>query len=188
MQFEIHTGDNIKACKLQDLSRSILVNSEVYIVDGEKKRLVGISSGKTIAYLSAEFADYALNNYTNLGELDALPIKNCINLVRKWIEDSSSVSEEELDAAAWAAAWAARAADAAARAAARSAAKAAEAAAGAAGAAAWAAENAALAAGASSSAIGLDKDARIKAEKNEFERQGIFILDFFKTGKNIFLI
>jgi len=204
MQFEIHTGDNIKACKLQDLSRSILVNSEVYIVEGEKKRLVGISSGKTIAYLSAEFSDYALNNYTNLGELDALPIKNCINLVRKWIENSSSVSEEELKAAAEAAAEAAAGAAAgAARAAARTAAEAARAAAGAAaraaGAAArvavgatagvaWAAENAALAAGASSSAIGSDKDARIKAEKNELERQGIFILDFFKTEKNMFLM
>jgi hypothetical protein len=193
MQFEIHTGDNIKACKLQDLSRSILVNSEVYIVEGEKKRLVGISSGKTIAYLSAEFSDYALNNYTNLGELDALPIKNCINLVRKWIENSSSVSEEELKAAAEAAAEAAagaaaEAARAAAGAAARAAGAAARVAVGATAGVAWAAENAALAAGASSSAIGSDKDARIKAEKNELERQGIFILDFFKTEKNMFLM
>ena len=163
MQFEIHAGEHVKVCKLQDLSRSILLNSEVYIVEGKEKRLIGISSGKTIAYLSVEFADYALNNYTNLGGSHALPAKNCIHLVRKWIEDSSSVSQEELGAAAANAAWAAEAAAEAARA-------------------------ARAAAVASSSAIKSDKDARIKAEKHEFERQGIFILDFFKTEKNMFLM
>jgi hypothetical protein len=131
-----------------------------------------------LVFLATEFADYALKNYAKKEILEA---EVCLSLTRRWIEDDSSVSKEELRTAAYAANAAANAANAA-NAATVHADDAAAAAADAAYAAVYtAAVRAANAAAYSAYAAGKDRD-------GEFIRQGEFILDFLKSGKNLFLV
>jgi hypothetical protein len=121
-----------------------------------------------VVFFAVEFARYALQNYIKKIIPEA---QTCIDLVYKWLEDQSSVSKEELYAAARcaysaasAAVYAAYSAAYAAYAAASYAADAADAAAYAANAASYAAANAAYAA---------------ENRLDEQNRQGTFILNFF---------
>jgi len=176
MNYKIVTSGTSKEVTLDRLSRNLKLHSEIYYLQGGEIYL-GMISHKTLAFLVTEFAHYALQNYAKKKNPEA---EICISLVRKWIEDDTSVSNEELRAAAYAAANAADAADAAdAASAASNAAYAAANAADAADAAdaAYAAADAANAA----YAAGKDKD-------KEFIRQGEFILDFLKTGNQLFLV
>jgi len=174
--YRIVNSGTSKEVTLDRLSRNLKLHSEIYYLQGGEIYL-GMISHKTLAFLVTEFAHYALQNYAKKKNPEA---EICISLVRKWIEDDTSVSNEELRAAAYAA-YAAYAADAAASAASNAAYAAAYAyvAADAANAAyaAYAAADAANAA----YAAGKDKD-------KEFIRQGEFILDFLKTGNQLFLV
>ena len=145
-----------KTCDLAYLSRSLSPNCEIVRKKGVHCEAVGFVSHKTLVFFAVQFADYALRNYSKQEIVEA---KTCISLVKKWIEDSSSVSNEELNAAGAGAAdaGAAGAADAA-YAAARAVAHAAY------------ATNAAYA---SAYAAGDNRD-------KEFLRQGNFILKHFE--------
>jgi type IV secretory pathway VirB6-like protein len=180
MNFQIRSLDNgqVKICDLSNLSRSLMVNCEVIKIDGDKVEAIGFVNHHLLTFFATEFADYSLKNYVKK------PIKEaeyCISLLRKWLDDPSSVSNEELKAAyaaayAYADAYAAYAADAfysanhAAYAAARAADAAAANAADAAADAAYAVANAA------------------KSKEEEFIRQGEFILHHMKSGKALFNI
>ena len=170
MKFQVHNLQNgsMKECDLNNLSRSLSVDSEIVLFDEEKVEAIGFINHSLLIYFCIEFADYALQNY----EKKRLPkTEECISLVRKWIENPNSVSKEELNAAGAAAtAYAAYAAYAAYDVAA--AAYAANAAA-----AAYAA-NAAAAAYVAYAANAAAADAKKNKEK-EFERQGRFILSYF---------
>jgi hypothetical protein len=190
MNFQIHNLQNgsMKECDLLTLSRSLSVDSEIVLFDGEKVEAIGFVSHSLLVYFCVEFADYALQNY----EKKKFPkTEECLFLVRKWIENPNSVSKEELrvaaNAAAYAAAYAAyaAAADAADAAYAAAAANAADAAAAAD--AAYAAADAAYDAAAAdadaayaAAAYAAANAAYAAAAANEFERQGRFILDFFQ--------
>ena len=187
--YRIVTSGVTKEVSLGEISSNLGISSEVYALsDGET--YLGMISHKTLALFATEFAHYALQNYAKKKNPKA---EICISLVRKWIEDDTSVSNEELRAAAYAAgdaAAAAAAADAAAANAANAAAAyaaayaAADAAAAATYAAADAAANAAYAAAnAADYAAGKDKD-----KDKELIRQGRFILDFLKSGNHLFLV
>ena len=169
MNYKIVTSGKTKIVTLGEISRNLKVQSEIYALS-DKEIYLGIISHKTLGFFSVEFAEYALQNYAKKIIPEA---EICIHLTRKWLEDQESVSDEELRAAADAAYDAADAAYAAADAANAAAAYAAAAAAYAAYAAADAAD-AAYAAG--------------KSKEEEFIRQGEFILDFLKTGKNLFSV
>jgi hypothetical protein len=161
MKYKIVTSGFTKEVSLGEISRNLAISSEVYALsDGEI--YLGIISHKTLVFFATEFADYALQNYS---KKKSPKVKACIALTRKWIEDNTSVSNEELRAAA-------------------AAADAAYAAAYAAAAAAYAAYAAYYAADAAEAAA---EAARVDKEK-EFIRQGEFILDFLKSGKNLFLV
>jgi hypothetical protein len=163
--FNLENGSQ-KPCDLANLSRSLSPNCEIMRIIGDKHEAIGYVSHKTLVHFCVEWADYAHQNYA---KSQYPKVQNCIDLTRKWLEDSSSVSDEELNAAAYAA-YAAPAADAAANAAADAAANAAYAAANAA--------NANAAANAASYAA-YAANAADKKKLNEQNRQGNFILKFF---------
>jgi hypothetical protein len=146
MKYKIVTSGKTNLVTLDEISRNLKVQSDNFILS-DGVTYLGIISHKTLALLATEFAHYALQNYTN----EKYPESEiCIALIRKWIEDDTSVSNEELRVAAddanAAAAYAAYAA----------------------------AANAA-------NAAGVDRE-------KEFIRQGEFILDFLRSGKNLFLV
>ena len=161
--YRIVNSGTSKEVTLDRLSRNLKLHSEIYYLQGGEIYL-GMISHKTLAFLVTEFAHYALQNYAKKKNPEA---EICISLVRKWIEDDTSVSNEELRAAAYAA-YAAYAADAAASAASN---------------AAYAAAYAYVAADAANAAYAAGKD-----KDKEFIRQGEFILDFLKTGNQLFLV
>jgi hypothetical protein len=160
-----------KVVPLTEISRSLRPQSEIYSIQEDGEVYLGVISHKALILLATEFADYALRNYAKkyLPKAEA-----CLSLTRRWIEDDSSVSKEELRAAANAAYDAAYAA--------ANAADAAYAAANAANAAdAVAAAYAAAAGNAAANAARKDRE-------REFIRQGKFILDFLRSGKHLFLV
>ena len=168
MKYKIVTSGKTNLLAISEISRNLKVQSDIFIIS-DKEIYLGMISHKTLVLFATEFTDYALQNYTN----EKYPESEiCIALIRKWIEDDTSVSNEELRVAANAAYDAADAADYASNAAAYAADAAdddddANAAANAAACAAYAA------------GVGRDK---------EYIRQGEFILDFLKSGKNFFLV
>jgi len=126
---------------------------------GDKHEAIGYVSHKTLVYFAVEWAHYAHQNYA---KVQYPKVQNCIDLTRKWLQDQSSVSADQLKQAANAAAYVAHAATYVANAAI----SAAYAAGDAAGDAAYnAAANAADAAG--------------ENKLDEQNRQGTFILKFF---------
>ena len=174
---------SIKPCNLVNLSQSLSLNCEVLReVDGSHEA-IGFVGHETLVFFAVEFADYALKNHSK----EQIPAAEAaILLVRKWLQDKSSVSKEELKAADYAAAYAAADAAYAAYAAAN-AAHAAYAAANAANAAANAARaaDAAAAHAAYDAAAHAAHAAHAAAEKSklkEQERQGNFILGYFNTS------
>jgi len=171
---------------LSKISRNLNPPSEIYSIQKDGEVYLGVISHKALTFLATEFADYAIKNYA---KRDLPKAEVCLSIVRKWIEDDSSVSNEELRTAADAAY--AAAADAAAYAADAAAADAANAAAKTAY-AAYAANTAYDAAYAADAAAYADAaDAAYAAGKDkemEFIRQGEFILDFLKSGKHLFLV
>ena len=172
MNYKIVTSGKTKIVTLAEISRKLKASSEVYELS-EPEIYLGPISHKTLVFFATEFADYALQNYEKKKYPKA---EICTSLVRKWIEDDTSVSNEDLRAAANAASHTAVSAAYAATHAAVAAANAAyysDANAAAADAAYYAANVA--------NAAGVDKD-------KEFIRQGEFILDFLKTGGHLFLV
>ena len=195
MNLKIVSKDSENIVNLSNLSQNLKVNSEIYTLKEDKEILLGLVSHSLLVYFCVEFADYALQNYTN----EKIPkAEECISLVRKWIENPNSVSKEELNDAANAAnaaayaAYAAAAADAAADAAyaAYAAAYAADAAADAAAyayAAAYAADAADAYAYADAAAYAADAaDAAGKNKEKEFERQGEFIFNYLSSNAWLF--
>ena len=172
MNYKIVTSGASKEVTLAEISQNLKPSSEVYELS-EVEVYLGAISHQTLVLFATEFAEYALKNYA---KREIPKAEACIRLTRKWLEDRESVSDEELKAAAHAAAYAAAAA-AAAYAAAHAAAAAADAARDAAYYAAYAAADAAYAAA----------NAGVAREK-ELLRQGAFILDFLKSGRQLFNI
>ena len=193
--YKIVTSGKTKIATLNELSQNLKVQSEIYALS-DREIYLGLISHKTLVLFSTEFADYALQNYAKKKIPEA---EICIRLTRKWLEDQSSVSREELNAAAAYAADAAAAAAYAAYATAYAAYAAAANAAAANAAAANAAHAAAAAAYAAYAAADADavyfhaanahaSYAAGEDEDKEYLRQGAFILDFLKCGKNLFLV
>ena len=177
MKYKIVTSGKTKVVTLAEISRNLKVSSEIYALS-DKEIYLGPVYHKTLVFFSVEFAHYALQNYTkkNIPEAEI-----CIHLTRKWLEDRESVSNEQLIAAANAA-YAANAANAA-----NAAYHANSAAANSAAiAAAYSSYAPAHAANAAYAAYAADA-AGVYGDK-EFIRQGNFILDFLKSGKNLFLV
>lgn len=89
-----------KDCSFQDLSKSLTPNCIILRVKEDGFESIGLVTHHTLVVFAVEFAHYALQNYTK----KILPeAQTCIDLVYKWIKDQSSVSKEELSAAASAA-------------------------------------------------------------------------------------
>ena len=175
---------SVTNCSLSELSRKLKPNC----ILAELNEQCSVSDSwplthKTIVFFAVEFADYALKNHSK----EQIPAAEAaILLVRKWLQDKSSVSKEELKAADYAADYAAADAAAYAAYAAANAAHAAYAAANAANAAANAARAAdaaaARAAYAAGAAAGAADAAAEKSKLKEQERQGNFILGYFNTS------
>ena len=167
--FNLSDGSQ-EPCDLADLSQSLSPNCEIMRIIGNKHEAIGYVSHKTLVHFAVENANYAHQTHSK----EILPeAQTCIDLIKKWIEDSSSVSNAELSAAADAAYAAANAANAA------NAAYAAAYAANAAAYAAYAADAAADAAANAAAYAAYAADAAGKSKLDEQNRQGTFILKFF---------
>jgi hypothetical protein len=176
-----------KDCDIVNLSRSLSPNCEIMRIIDDKFEAIGFVSHSLLVFFTVEAAQYALQKYTKKTIPEA---EICINLTKKWIKDSSSVSKDELKAAAYAAAYAA---DAVAHAAYAAAADAANAAANAAAynaayaaaayASSYAADAAADAAAYDAAAYAADAvdDAADAGREKEFIRQANFILKYFNA-------
>lgn len=183
--YKIVTSNRYKEVSLNEISRNLKVSSEIYALsDGEV--YLGLISHKTLVFFATEFAEYAIKNYTR----DRVPEADlCISLIRKWISGDTSLSKRLSYAANTAAAITSYSGETATSYSAEAASYAiysANAAANAANAnsgsaAADANVNAVYAAYYASDTAGVDKD-------KEFIRQGNFIIDFLKSGKNLFLV
>jgi len=104
--FNLDDGSK-KSCELAELSKSLAPNCEILREVGDSYEAIGFVSHKLLVFFCVEWADYALQNYA---KKDISEAKTCISLVRKWIEDSSCVSNDQLNSAANAAYAAANAA------------------------------------------------------------------------------
>jgi hypothetical protein len=82
-----------KDCSFQDLSKFLSPNCIILRVKEEGFESIGLVTHHTLVFFAVEFANYALQNYTDKIIPEA---QTCIDLTRKWLEDQSSVSEEEL--------------------------------------------------------------------------------------------
>jgi len=173
--YRIVNSGKVKEVTLDQISRNIGIQSEIFVLS-DKEIYLGLFSHKTLVFFATEFANYALQNYSKKKIKEA---EFCISLVRKWIEDNTSVSIKELRAAAYVAdvvAYAAYYADTS------------FAAAYASYAAAYAANTAANVTDASYAAASFAADAAGADKDKEYIRQGTFILDFLKTGNHLFLV
>jgi len=172
--FNLNDGSQLP-CDLANLSQSLSPNCEIVRIIGDKHEAIGYVSHKTLVHFAVEWADYALQNYS---KSQNPKVQNCIDLTRKWVQDQSSVSADQLKEAADAADAASDAANAA-----HYAADAAYAAADAAYAADAASDAAYNAANAAADAANAAADAAYcaagKSKLNEKNRQGTFILKFF---------
>jgi hypothetical protein len=171
MNFQIHNLDSgkVNTCDLSNLSRSLMVNCEIIKIDGDKVEAIGFVNYHLLTFFATEFAHYYLKNYVKNPTKEA---KDCISLLRKWLDNPSSVSNEELMDAAHAAAVYAAAANAAYTA-------------YAAAAAVYAADAAAYAAAANTADAAANTAYAAKNKEEEFIRQGNFILDFFSKNNKI---
>jgi hypothetical protein len=98
------SGGFQKDCSFQDLSISLYSNCVILTFKEEGFESIGLVTHHTLVFFTVEFVSYALQNYTK----KILPeAQTCIDLTRKWLEDQSSVSNEELRTAAEAADYAA---------------------------------------------------------------------------------
>lgn len=172
MKYKIVTSRFTKEVSLGKISSNLGIQSEIYALSGGEVYL-GMISHKTLVLFSVEFADYALQNYAKGKHPEA---EICTSLVRKWIKDDASVSNEELTAAAYAVATAANAAAAAAYTA------------YAAANATYAAANAAVYVANAADAVYYAANAAEEDKKKEYIRQGQFIIDFLKSGNQLFLV
>jgi len=84
-------------CSLDDLSAIIGQNCEILRFKEDGFEAIGFVSAQTLVFFNIEFADYALQNYTNKIFPEA---QTCIDLARKRMKDQSSVSEEQIRTAA----------------------------------------------------------------------------------------
>jgi hypothetical protein len=161
----LQTGE-MKEVELIDLSRSLMLNSIISSADGA----LGLITHQDLVFFSYIWATWALE----ASKTKPPEAQEALRLVGLWLEDSESVSDEELQAAARAAWAAAEAAGAAAEAAAEAARAAgvAWAAAGAAWAAAGTAARAAWAAWAA-------------AEADTYQKQGEFILEHLQKPPSL---
>ena len=90
MKYKIVTSGTAKEVTLGEISGNLRIFSEVYFIqDGEI--YLGPVSHKTLVLFPTEFAHYALQNYAKKNNPEA---EICISLVRKWIEDDTSVSNK----------------------------------------------------------------------------------------------
>jgi hypothetical protein len=185
MKYKIVTSRTSKEVTLDNLSRNLKLHSEIYSIQEDGEVYLGVISHKALVFLATEFADYAIKNYAKKGIPEA---EVCLSLTRKWIEGESSVSKEELRAAAAAAYAAAPAAANAAYAGAAAYAAGAAAYAAADADAAYAAAYAAAAAAADAAAYAANAAGKDKDKDKELIRQGKFILDLLKSGKHLFLV
>jgi hypothetical protein len=91
------SGGFQKDCSFQDLSTSLSSNCIILRFKEEGFESIGLVTHHTLVFFAVEFVYYALQNYTKKITPEA---QTCIDLTRKWLEDQSSVSKEELSAAA----------------------------------------------------------------------------------------
>jgi hypothetical protein len=91
------TDGSQKDCNIVKLSRSLSPNCEIMRIIDDKCEAIGFVSHSLLVLFAVEAAQYALQNYTKKTIPEA---EMCINLTKKWIEDNSSVSKDELNAAA----------------------------------------------------------------------------------------
>ena len=86
-----------KDCSFQNLSTSLSSNCIILRFKEEGFESIGLVTHQTLVFFAVEFANYALQNYTKKITPE---VQTCIDLARKWLEDQSPVSAEELKAAA----------------------------------------------------------------------------------------
>ena len=154
-------------CSLSELSRNLKLNTVLCELNTDGSLIDSWPLvHETLVTFAVEFADYALLNYAQKKIPEA---EDCISLIRKWLENHDSVSNEELTAAAANAANAAYADDAAAYAA------------DAAAYAAWAAHAATHAADAARAAADAARAAG-KSREAELIRQGQFIVGYMRAA------
>jgi len=178
--FHLENGSQV-SCDLANLSRFLSPNCEIVRIIGDKHEAIGYVSHKTLVHFAVEWADYALQNYS---KSQNPKVQNCIDLTRKWVQDQSSVSADQLKEAADAADAASDAANAAHYAADAASDAAHYAADAASDAAHYAAHYAAYAANAAANAAYNAADTaagKSKNKLNEKSRQGNFILKFFEV-------
>ncbi len=101
--FNLNDGSK-KSCNLAKLSQSLSPNCEIVRIIGDKHEAVGFVSHALLVHFAVESAHYAYQNYSKLQDPR---IQNCIDLIKKWVKDQSSVSADQLKEAANAAAYAA---------------------------------------------------------------------------------
>jgi hypothetical protein len=102
MQLKIVSKGHGKIGNLIHLSQSLSINSEIYLIKEDKDILLGVVSHSLLILFVTEFAEWALQNYSNQNYTKSRTheAELCISLIKKWIEDNSSVSRKEFTAAA----------------------------------------------------------------------------------------
>jgi hypothetical protein len=172
-QFLIESPDGKrKPLTLEELSKNLCLNGLLYEKSEEHERAIGFINHKTLVFFTHTWATWAFE----ASKTKPPEAVEALRLVGLWLEDSESVSNEELKAAAEAATWAAGVAAWAAWAAGD--------AAWAAGAAGDTARSATWAAGAAGAA-GAARAAAWAAGAEAYQKQGEFILAHLKSSRSL---
>jgi hypothetical protein len=156
-----------KSLTLEELSRNLCLNGILYEVSGDSEKGIGFIGHKTLVFFAHTWGTWALET----SKAKPPEAQEALRLVGLWLEDSESVSNEELKAAARAAGGA------------RVAGVAGEAAAWAAARASWAAEAAAWVAARASWAA--EAAAWVAARAETYQKQGEFILSHLKSNRSL---
>jgi hypothetical protein len=145
-----------KSLTLEELSRNLCLNGILYEKSEEHERAIGFISHKTLVFFAHTWGTWVLE----ASKTKPPKAQEALRLVGLWLEDSESVSNEELQAAARGA-WTARAAGFA-----------------------WAAGAAARAAGDVRVAAGAAR-AAAEAAAETYQKQGEFILAHLKSNRSL---
>jgi len=151
-----------KSLTLEELSRNLCLNGILYEVSGDSEKGIGFISHKTLVFFAYTWEAWVLE----ASKTKPPKAQEALRLVGLWLEDSESVSNEELQAAAWAAesAWAAKAA----------------------GDAAWVAARAARAVARAATRAATRAAARAAGDAAEtYQKQGEFILAHLKSNRSL---
>lgn len=97
MKYIVNFGNSSVTFDLEDIIRDIFIGSEIYEVS-DKEVYLGSISKKGLVYICKKMIEYVIGVYTETFTNEKISSNTiyCLELCEKWLNDSSSVSDQEV--------------------------------------------------------------------------------------------